>query len=83
MSIVAREMTVLSEPAPATEAIERLAERVHFLLEKYDPTGDPDWDALTDHQKEIFRATIRGVLESRDLLMAALGLDGDLEPTTA
>jgi hypothetical protein len=48
------------------EAIDRLAERLHFLLEKYDPSDAADWDTLTDHQKEVFRATIRGLLNCRD-----------------
>jgi hypothetical protein len=50
--------------APGTEqqVIEYLSRRLHFLLEKYDPTDDGDWELLTNHQQEIFRATIRGLL---------------------
>ena len=64
--------------APETEeqAIESLSQRLHFLLERYDPTCDPEWHGLTDHQKEIYRATVRGLLADPSLVL-------HLEPTTA
>jgi hypothetical protein len=52
--------------------IESLAERLWFLLEKFDPTGQSDWEHLTDHQKEVYRATVRGLLCCRDLIGRAL-----------
>ncbi len=33
---------------------EALAEYLQFTLERYDPTEDPEWAMLTEHQKEIY-----------------------------
>jgi hypothetical protein len=52
--------------------IEELAKHLHWTLERYDPTSDPTWDCLNDHQREIYRATIRSLLCRRGLLEAAL-----------
>jgi hypothetical protein len=52
--------------------IEELAEYLHFSLEKYDPTDDPVWEELTEHQKEIYRTTVRAMLSQRVLIEAAL-----------
>jgi len=67
---------VTGAPATEKEVVEYLAQRLYFLLEKYDPTQDEDWVALTDHQKEIFRATIRGLVGDPYLVL-------HLDPTTA
>jgi len=53
------------------EGIEMLEERLHFLLEKYDPSDDPDWEGLADHQREIFRAVVRGLTVDRAYWAAA------------
>jgi hypothetical protein len=68
-----------------SDPIEGLAKHLHWALEKYDPTDDPTWDCLDDdptddptwdcldeHQREIYRATVRSFLCRRGLLLAAL-----------
>jgi len=37
-----------------------------------DPTDDPEWSILTDHQKEFYRACVRALLTERQSLMTAL-----------
>jgi hypothetical protein len=55
-----------------SDPIEGLAKHLHWALEKYDPTDDPTWDCLDEHQREIYRATVRSFLCRRGLLLAAL-----------
>jgi hypothetical protein len=50
-------------PVPTTK---RLAARLHFPLKKYNPSDDPEWDALTEYQRDIFPAVIRGLMDSPD-----------------
>lgn len=42
-------------------ALDDIAERLQFLIEKYDPCDGLAWGEMTDHQKEIFRAVARGI----------------------
>jgi hypothetical protein len=46
-------------------ATQKLAVFLHETLERYDPSDDSDWGALSDHQKEIFRATVAALLTKR------------------
>jgi hypothetical protein len=55
------------------DPVEELAKHLHWALEKYDPTDDPTWDQLDDHQREIYRATVKSLLCRRGLLLGALG----------
>jgi hypothetical protein len=65
-------------PAYLTDSsIERLAARMHFLLEKYDPSDDGEWSALSDHQRELFRSVVRGMVYDFGIAL----FKGD--PTTA
>ena len=43
-------------------AIDELAERLVWALEKYDPSDTLPWDELDFSQKEIYRAAIRSLL---------------------
>ncbi len=54
------------------KAVEELAAFLHFTLERFDPTDDPEWVNLTPHQKRIYTATIEQILSRRDLLSKAL-----------
>jgi hypothetical protein len=57
---VARAIWSLKEHDP--EAIERLARHLHFTMERFDPSPDPDWSNLTNAQRELFRSCIRELL---------------------
>jgi hypothetical protein len=59
-----------------SEAIEHLARRLHFLMEKFDPTGDDVWENLTDRQRTIFIACVSGML-------AEPSIELHLKPTIA
>jgi hypothetical protein len=42
---------------------ERLARSLHDAMERLDPTDDPDWDSMSDLQRDLYRFTIRALLE--------------------
>jgi hypothetical protein len=57
----------------AEEAVEVLAQRLHWKFEIVDPSDEPaDWRELDEHQREIYRAGIRAVLQFRDVIAVAL-----------
>jgi hypothetical protein len=53
-------------------AVTQLAEDLHYWLNRYDPTDEPEWTNLTEHQKEIYCAALRQVLCRSDLIPTAL-----------
>jgi len=63
------------------EAVEKLAIRMFAKMEHLDPTDDFDWDktaeenwaALTEHNRNFFRTTVRDLLLNRDEIRAAIG----------
>ena len=60
------------ETTTPEEALELLARRLHWKMEHLDPTEDADWEELTDHQKNFYRASVRALLCDRHLLLIAL-----------
>lgn len=54
------------------DAIERLAERLHWKFEHLDPTGEPLWSDRDDGVREIYRIAIRSLLVERDSVLIAL-----------
>jgi hypothetical protein len=51
-------------------------------LEHLDPSDGSRWPELTERERELYRIVVRGMLDRRRLLMAALGgppSDYDLE----
>lgn len=62
------------------DALEDLAERLYFLLEKYDPTPEaPIWEALPQQNRELYKITVQALFEERGAVWTYLGLS----PTTA
>jgi len=61
----------------STDAIEILAARLHWALEKYDPNDAPLWKDLDEHGREVCRATVRSLMCRRDAIIAALSEDSD------
>jgi hypothetical protein len=62
------------------EAIEILARSLRDLLERFDPTEEPEWHELSDHQREIYRATVRGLLVKKAALQVALAPEATANP---
>ena len=54
------------------EVIEDLARTLYLTMEHLDPTGEYDWEKLSDRQKEFYRLSITGLLRERALLISAL-----------
>ena len=59
------------EVLPPEDPVERLARVLHAKMEHLDPTDDPDWESLTEQQREFYRLCIEALLRRRDLLDAA------------
>jgi hypothetical protein len=48
---------------PQTDAaLEALAERLHFEMERLDPSESAEWDGLSDADREFFRQCVKAVL---------------------
>jgi hypothetical protein len=56
------------------DAIEHLAKRLHWKMEHLDPTEDPDWDLLTERQRDFYRLCIKSLLAERSAIEEALQL---------
>lgn len=41
----------------------KLAEQLHFIMEKLDPTAEPEWNKLTDHEREFYALVVRDMWE--------------------
>ena len=54
-----------------TEAVETLAKRLHFKAEHLDPSEDPEWDEMTEHQRDFWRFLVEDMLKWRDLIEQA------------
>lgn len=57
-----------SDDRPALDferAIEELAEALHAKMERLDPTLDPDWSEMTDHQREFYRLCVIDLLDNK------------------
>ena len=54
------------------EAIEVLAERMHWKFEHIDPTGEPIWAEVDEEVKENYRIVIRSLLCDRRAIAIAL-----------
>jgi hypothetical protein len=44
------------------ETIEGLARVLHREMERLDPTGKPDWQKLTEREREFYRSCIDALL---------------------
>ncbi len=55
-----------------TEAIEILAERLHWKLEHVDPTDGVKWEELTEFERENFRICIETLLCRPDAIRVAM-----------
>jgi hypothetical protein len=50
------------------QAVEALAKILHAELEHLDPTEDPKWEDLTEHQKDIYRCCVWRLVRERKLI---------------
>lgn len=51
------------------DAIELLAERLYFVMERLDPTPDaPAWARVSEFDREFYRACIRAIADEQALL---------------
>lgn len=68
-------------------AIETLAQRLHFKSEHFDPSGEPPWEELSEHQKEFWRLCVSSLLEERQPVLTVMASAGYVmvpkEPTEA
>jgi hypothetical protein len=70
---------VKDAPPPETqeEALEFLARRLHWKMEHLDPTDGPEeWEQLSEHQREFYRACVNAVFQERRIARIALGHEG-------
>jgi hypothetical protein len=42
--------------------LDAIARRLHEVMERLDPTDDPEWDSLTDDRREFYRQCVKEVL---------------------
>jgi hypothetical protein len=45
-----------------TARLERLSKELHRKLEHLDPTDDPEWEQLEDHDREFYRQCIKTLI---------------------
>ena len=57
---------------PYEEAEEALAKRLHFTMERFDPSGSESWELLMPIEREFYRACIRELMIERHLVVTAL-----------
>jgi hypothetical protein len=70
---------VKDAPAPETqeEALEFLARRLDETMERLDPSNDhSEWEQLSEHQREFYRACVNAVFQERRIARIALGHEG-------
>ena len=74
------EIIALSNDSLPTEVlapegpIEQLARHLHWHMERLEPTDEPEWDSLSNFQKEFYRLCVEGILELRSTIERALAL---------
>jgi len=62
----------------SNEAVDRLAKRLYSDLIRLDPVeGDPEWSALPDIDRQLYRQLIEGLGGSPDWALAALPTKGN------
>jgi hypothetical protein len=67
----------------SSEAVDRLARRLYSDLIKLDPVeDDPEWSALPDIDRHLYRQLIEGLVGSPDWALAALPCRGELKRRT-
>lgn len=55
------------------EALSILSERLFFVLERADPTGDEEWDDLPDSARAVYANAVECLLEERSAVQAMIG----------
>ena len=60
-------------PRSRVEAIWFLAQRVRDTMERFDPTGSPRWDQLTQDDREFYFDVVTVVLEAEEAIRVACG----------
>ena len=53
-------------------AVDQLAQRLCYTMQRRNPEPDGDWSDLNDAEKEYLRGLVRDLLEDRALIEAAL-----------
>ena len=54
------------------DALEALARRLHWEMERLESDDFGAWEALTEFQKDFYRFCISGLLDQPDLVQLAL-----------
>jgi hypothetical protein len=49
---------------------ETLARRLHWEMERLEPTSDAEWTNLTEHQRDFYRYCVDGLLEEDEALLS-------------
>ena len=62
----------MSAPLSREAAIDALAEHLFWTEERFLPEGET-WDALSETDRDLYRALVRELLLRRELLLIALG----------
>jgi hypothetical protein len=59
-------------PLAKDEALEKLAQALHSKMEHLDPSGDDEWDGLTDRRRDFYRLCVRAIFGEATLVRVAL-----------
>lgn len=57
---------------PPDRPNEQLAKILHYEFERLDPSDQPAWDSLSDHQRRVYLLLIEELLGHRDLVLSAI-----------
>ncbi len=65
------------------EAIDHLAARLFWNMERHDPTLEPipEWENVAEGTQELYRVLIRDLIRYDDVIKVAQQDDGDLQTT--
>lgn len=53
-------------------ATERLARHLHWSMERLDPTDSPNWDTMSERDRDLYRQCVKTLLCDVALIEAAL-----------
>lgn len=71
-SIESPELSAADSYIPREGPIEALARELHWKMEHLDPSDNPGWDELTDHDKNFYRCCVEWLLMEPKVVLAAL-----------
>jgi hypothetical protein len=65
------------EIVPCSKGLEKLARRLHWHMDRLNPSDGREWEDLTDSEREFYLICVDGLFEDREAILEALTLTDD------